>query len=120
LAARPMSAGGETAAGAAFDPTALVELRALVTELQAAQERRFDELRAETQRAATLAEEALASVRAAAAATPAGNFVTDLAAMASSVERLHGEQASFRSALDAVTNDANGADEECERRLRQA
>ncbi len=118
LAARPGASDGAARANG-LDATAFDELRTLVADLRSAQEQRFDVLRADAQRALTMAEEALASVHASAAAAPPADFRADLAAMASTVERLQGEQASFRSALDAARAD-DGADEECERRLRQA
>src|SRR5262249_16894963 len=98
---------------AAVGAGALDELRALVGELRAAQEERLEALRADTQRAIALAEEALASAR---AATPPA---LDFGAMLQTMERLQGEHATLRSALGAAAGERNGADEECERRLRQ-
>ncbi len=110
LEARSPGGGGE---GAVVEAGALDELRVLVGELRTTQAQHFEALHADTQRALALAEEALASARA--PATPP----IDFAAMAQTVERLHGEHATLRSALDAVQSQSDGADEECERRLRQ-
>ncbi|MCC6766655.1 MAG: Flp pilus assembly complex ATPase component TadA [Deltaproteobacteria bacterium] len=113
--ARPVAAPQPDAPGAA---PALDEIRGLVAALRESQERRFAELRADGARAAAIAEEALASARATAGAVPPAGF----AAMMSTLDQLQGEHAALASvvrAAAAASEAAGGADEECERRLRE-
>ena len=74
------------------------------------------ELREESERIRLVAEEALRTANGAAAALPPAQFATVMG----TVERLQGEHARLASALEAVGSDRGGADEDCERRLREA
>ncbi|MBP1690076.1 MAG: hypothetical protein H6Q34_649, partial [Deltaproteobacteria bacterium] len=116
LAARSLARESAANGSEPFDPAVLVELRGLVAEMHAAQERALGELRDDTKRALAVAEEALECARASAHAVPAVQF----ASMMTTVERLQSEQASLASAVASVGTNGDGADEECERRLRQA
>jgi DNA-binding response OmpR family regulator/uncharacterized protein (UPF0335 family)/energy-coupling factor transporter ATP-binding protein EcfA2 len=116
LAARPLAVDGGTSEREPVAPPVLTELRGLVAEMHATQERGLRELREETARALAMAEEALKAVPATAPTVPAAQF----AAMMTTVERLQGEQASLASAVAAARGTGEDADAECERRLQMA
>jgi len=85
LAARP---AGNIPIVAAVDVDAVRELRTVVTELGANQKQMLDELRDETRRVRSLAEEALRAANGAAAALSPTQFTS----MGTTVEQLQGEQ----------------------------
>jgi type II secretory ATPase GspE/PulE/Tfp pilus assembly ATPase PilB-like protein/DNA-binding response OmpR family regulator len=113
LAARPIPAGP---IAPVLDADGLAELRQAIAELRAQQERGLAELREETARVRRVAEDALKHATGAVAAVPSAQLAT----MMGTVERLQGEQARLASTLAAMSSEEGGADEECERRLRQA
>ncbi|MEO6027365.1 MAG: ATPase, T2SS/T4P/T4SS family [Candidatus Binatia bacterium] len=116
LALQPAPESGNGCPHAATDSGALDDLKNLIAEMRAMQDRSLDDLRAEMQRTAGLAREALQSANATTTALPPEQF----ASMLATVEHLQGEQARMASAVEAVGTNDTAVDEECERRLRQA
>ena len=114
LALRPAAEGAISQTP--HDPGAIEELKTLVADMRASQERALAELSVEVQRTAALAHEALQSANAVAAALPPSQFTSMLA----TVERLQGEQARLASSVEAAGANGSATDEECERRLRLA
>lgn len=115
IAADRAVTGGAAAAAIDVLP-AVAELRALVSEMQGAQERAFAELRAEAAHARTVAEDALRR----AAAGPAPGVDPQVTAMLATVEQLQSEQTRLVGMVAAAGTGEPGSNEECERRLRQA
>ncbi len=116
LAAREHQNGHAVAAEAGDGAPAYDELKDLLRELRAAQERVVGELRDELAEAKRVAEDALRQ----AGATPVPAIdPAHVATMLATVERLQGEQARLAGSVEGLREAGGGADQECERRLRE-